>query len=77
MTIDALDIQQLARVIAASLSDDYDRAPFDKAEWTRKSGVFFGTPRPFELPTREDYEHAAKAAIAFLEELTEGAHHGR
>lgn len=60
------EIEQVARVIAQALGDDFVHAFRSKSEWNRARGEKGGRYRDINEPMRDDYLEAAKAAIQFI-----------
>ena len=61
-------IQTVARAIAKTRGDDFDRVPVNKSDWTRGQGNFQGRFRDVNEPFQCDYVEMATAAItAFLD----------
>ena len=58
--------EEVARVIASALGDDFDHAFVNKSEWNRERGEKGGRYRDINEPMRDDYLAAAQVAIAMI-----------
>ena len=58
--------EELARVIASALGDDFDHAFVNKSEWNRARGEKGGRYRDINEPMQDDYLAAADATLALM-----------
>lgn len=64
-------IERVARAIAAENSDDFDKIPDNKSEWTKAHGEFNGRFRDVNEPFKGDYIEMAIAAVKSMRNPTE------
>ena len=67
-TMDASEIEKLARVIANALGDNFADAFKNKERWIAKRGMSGGRFRDCNEPFQSDYLNAAEAVLAYLQE---------
>ena len=62
--------EQIARVIASAMGDNYADAFKNKERWVAKRGLSGGRFRDINEPMQSDYLAAADAVLAILKEQT-------
>jgi hypothetical protein len=59
-------VEDVARVIASALGDDFDHAFINKSEWNAARGDKGGRYRDINEPMKNDYVDAATAVMALI-----------
>jgi len=70
---DAL-VEELARIIASELGDDYDNAFSSKIGWVAARGESGGRYRDVNEPFKGDYDAAARAILPIIQRREAAAH---
>ncbi len=63
-----MDVEQIARIIASAMGDNFSDAFKNKERWTAKRGMSGGRFRDVNEPMQCDYIAAAEAVAAYLKD---------